>query len=158
MKIIIIKLSFLICSVLLLTSCNSVSIQQKTAANNSANLNVELGLAYLKQNNLSLAKEKLLRAIEIAPQNYLANDAYAYFLEKNADSKTAEKYYIKAIKFADAKNKGAAYNNYGTFLYRQKRYNEALKYFLLAANDPNYLNFAIAKKNITKVKNKIFKS
>lgn len=90
------------------------------------------------------------------PPRSTLDRSHSFPTRRSSDlTKSAEMLYCKAIKLADIKNKGAANNNYGTFLFRQKRYNEALKYFLLAANDPNYINFVFAKSNIKKTQNKI---
>lgn len=149
------KILFVVLCSLILISCE-IPNNHKIAISKLAELNVELGLEYLKQNNLSRAKEKLLTAINLSPKKYATNVAFGYFMEKIGEEKRAEKYYILGIKYSDSKTKGAALNNYGTFLYRQKRYKEALKYFLLAANDSNYLNFSTAKENAKKTKNRIF--
>jgi type IV pilus assembly protein PilF len=109
--------------------------------------NVDLGLAYLRHGDIDLAKAKLLLALHQSPENSLANDAMGYFLERTGDVSLAEKYYKYAIKVAGPTDMGASFNNYGTYLYRQSRYEEAIKYFLLAANQQNYLHEKEAYEN-----------
>ncbi|EKD92180.1 MAG: hypothetical protein ACD_29C00132G0001, partial [uncultured bacterium] len=54
-------------------------------------------------------------------------------------------YYQKAIDVEP--HSGAAINNYGTFLCRTGRYQEAIQSFLKAAIEPNYLQSASAYEN-----------
>lgn len=138
----------------ILTSCSSIKTEldnnQNTKPtadqlNNAANANIELGLYYLGQKNIPQAQEKLLLALQQAPQNFVAYDAMGYFLETIQEVSTAEKYYQQAIKINP--NNGATHNNYGTFLYRQHRCQEALTQFLIVIQDINYLNLAAAYEN-----------
>jgi type IV pilus assembly protein PilF len=111
----------------------------------AADDNVKLGLAYLQEGNTPHAKEKLLMALEEAPHWSVAKDAMAYFLEVTGDKNEAEKYYKEAISLSP--DDGAVLNNYGTFLCRSHRIDEAEKMFLKAATLPNYLNTAKAYEN-----------
>lgn len=111
----------------------------------AAQINVQLGIYYLEQKDIAAAKAKLLLALAQAPRNALINDAAAYFYEKTGDDSIAEHYYQKAI--ALAPKAGAAHNNYGAFLYRQHRYQEALAQFIAATADAAYLNTAAAYEN-----------
>lgn len=107
--------------------------------------NMQLGLGYLKQGNRQRAKQKLLTAVAQAPNSPYANEALAYYFEKTQEINQAEYYYQKAIQLAP--KTGAILNNYGTFLCRQKQYQEAFNYFLKAVSDPEYLNTALAYEN-----------
>lgn len=138
----------------ILTSCSSIKTEldnnQNTKPtadqlNNAANTNIELGLYYLEQKNIPQAQEKLLLALQQSPQNFIAYDAMGYFLETIQEISTAEKYYQQAIKITP--NNGAAHNNYGAFLYRQHRCQEALTQFLIVVQDINYLNLAAVYEN-----------
>lgn len=111
----------------------------------AADDNVKLGLAYLQQGNTPHAKEKLLMALDEAPNWAVSKDAMAYFLEVTGDKNEAENYYKEAISLSP--EDGAALNNYGTFLCRSHRIDEAEKMFLKAATLPNYLNTAEAYEN-----------
>jgi len=143
--------------------------------NSAATINIKLGLYYLQQKNLPQAKAKLLLALVQAPQNFLVYDAMGYFLETIGEIVAAEKYYSYAVVIAvkqqvgskkgaamlargESDNNfgvnsfginsiGAAYNNYGTFLYRQGRCREALSQFSLAINEYDYLNSVPVRAN-----------
>lgn len=126
-----------------LSACNTLDSSKLNP--NAATTNVELGLAYLHQGDVVRAKSKLLLALDQSPNDAMVQDAFGYFLEVTGRSELAEEYYLRAIHFA--KDRGAAWNNYGAFLYRQKKYQSAMKYFLLAAQDLHYLQVATAYKN-----------
>ncbi|CAN5412544.1 type IV pilus biogenesis/stability protein PilW [soil metagenome] len=122
-----------------LTSCsmtnnNAVKSQNQVAAD----YNVQLGVGYLQQGDISRSKQKLLLAVEQAPNWPPALDALAYFLETTGEPVRAEDYYKRALKIEP--HSGAALNNYGAFLCRSKHYETAEKYFMLATQDPNYVN------------------
>lgn len=107
--------------------------------------NVDLGLGYLKQGNVERAKGKLLLALEQDDRNTTAYAAMAYFLERTGDEKDAASYYQKALNIAP--EEGDLLNNYGTFLCRMHRYDEAEHYFLRAAKKMNYVNTVAAYEN-----------
>lgn len=132
---------------LILNACTTEVVGgsgNKTNMAQASSLNVQLGNNYLRQGNRSRAKQKFLLAVQQAatPQSY---GALAYFYEQTSELNNAESYYKKAIS-EDAKA-GAAHNNYGAFLCRQKRYPEAESEFMLAVQDKNYLNDAGAYEN-----------
>jgi len=108
-------------------------------------LNTQLGLNYIEQDKLVLAKQKLVSVLEKMPNYAPGNSAMAYYLERTGDLEAAEKYYLRAIRFAA--EKGGPDNNYGTFLCRQKRYQEADRYFQLAIRHAGYVNTAKAYEN-----------
>jgi type IV pilus assembly protein PilF len=111
----------------------------------AANINTQLGLALLEKDDRAQAKKKLLLAKEQAPKEPAVWYAMAYFLEQTGDIPAAEQHYRYAIKLHS--NVGAAQNNYGTFLCRRGRYQEALKEFDKAAMVPDYLEPAMAYVN-----------
>ncbi|MFA6409820.1 MAG: type IV pilus biogenesis/stability protein PilW [Gammaproteobacteria bacterium] len=139
------KTLILIFFLFFIVACSNV--QSNTPNNMAADSNVKLGLTYLKAGESDLAKKKLLLALEENPQSSLANDAMGYFLESVGDKKAAESYYQNAIVLSNPNEKGASFNNYGTYLFRSGRAKEALKYFRLAIADPKYLQVAAAYEN-----------
>jgi len=137
------RIIFYVIFCIVITSCSSSSLKSQEKA---ANYNAQLGLAYLQQGDIKLAKTKLLLALQQSPSSTpLILDSMAYFLEVTGENKLAEAYYLKAIKYFP-KN-GAAQNNYGVFLCRHKRYKESLHHFSLAVKDNKYLNTAQAYEN-----------
>ncbi len=111
----------------------------------AAQINVRLGLSYLQVKSMQRAKRKLIRALEQDPKSAQANGAMAYYLEVTENKPRAEAYYRKAIKLAD--EKGAALNNYGAFLCRQKQQAKAEQYFMRAVQVPTFVRSSEAYEN-----------
>lgn len=111
----------------------------------AAKLNIELGLNYLTQGQISRAKSKLTRAKNLAPELPEVHYSYGYFLEYIGEVDSAAKSYQKAIRLNP--KGGNEHNNYGTFLCRQREFRKAEKEFLVAVEDPNYFNTAEAYEN-----------
>ncbi len=111
----------------------------------TAKINSQLGIAYLEQNNIQRAKQKLLLAISQDPTIPEPWYSMGYFLEATGDKKEAKTYYLKAI--ALAPNRGDAHNNYGTFLCRSGDYSASIDHFMLATKDSDYLDVSSAYEN-----------
>lgn len=144
------RLWFLLC-LFVMTSCQynaeeKAEKAEKTQKRGDAvSYNIQLGMGYLRQGDAPRAKRKFLNAIELGADSPDANGAMAYFLEKTGDIKEATAYYRKAL--ALAPNSGAQLNNYGTFLCRAGKYQEAEIYFLKSVKDSTYVNSAGAWEN-----------
>jgi type IV pilus assembly protein PilF len=141
---------FWLAGFLLLQSCQQntalkSSQSRKDKQQEAATYNVQLGMAYLQQEDRKRAKRKLLTALEQAPDSPDTHAAMAYYLEKTGDLKQARSYYKKALLFAP--NSGSQLNNYGTFLCRIGNNKEAEGYFLKAVQDMHYINSAAAYEN-----------
>jgi type IV pilus assembly protein PilF len=136
------KIFFILCFSLILSSCSHVSPKLNPEA---AKINAKLGTAYLEQGDVVRAKNKLLLALEQNPNDAVVNTALGYFFAKTAEPQFAEKYYLVAIRLATAK--GGVWNKYGEFLFKQQRYQEALSFFLLAAHDFYNTNIGVAYAN-----------
>lgn len=131
-------------------SYQGVSVQNKTIDvrtehHRAALVNVKLGLSYLFEGQIARAKSKLIYALQLAPTLAEPHSAMAYFLEQVNDTADAEYMYKRAIQLAA--HKGAVYNNYGTFLYRQQRFKEADQAFSLALKDKAYPHTAEVYEN-----------
>lgn len=111
----------------------------------AAMINVELGMGYLQQGQIARAKSKLLKAKKLAPQLAQVHCAYAVYLEKVGENTLAEESYQKAIRLNP--KAGDLHHHYGNFLYKQRRYDLAEKEFLLALNDPEYMNMSDSLEN-----------
>ncbi len=117
-----------------------VNNQQHSNDELSAQYNMRLGLAYLSQGNMPLAKSKLLRALKQSPRDANVNSALAYFFERTMDMNLADKYYKIAVNLSA--NSGAQLNNYASFLCRTGQFQKASRYFMLAINDVHYADTA----------------
>ncbi|PVZ12460.1 MULTISPECIES: type IV pilus biogenesis/stability protein PilW [unclassified Pseudomonas] len=96
---------------------------------------VQLGLGYLMQGDTERAKVPLKNALDLDPSSQDANAALALVFQAEREPKLAEEYFRKAL--ASGEN-ARIRNNYGSFLYEQKRYPEAYEMFQKAAGDPLY--------------------
>lgn len=106
----------------------------------AARIHVELGLRYLQQGNVGVAKQRLLTAREQAPQDPLVWSAMGYYLESVGEIEEAEEHYRTALQLDP--HSGEMLNNYGTFLCRRGQHRQAIEYFKAALQDDEYLNKA----------------
>ncbi len=136
----------------LLSACTSSTgpqvdeVKQRQSKNaKAAEVNVQLGLGYLRQGNVRRAKQKLVTAKEQAPNSPDVLGALGYYFEQTDNAIQAERYYRQALHLAPGH--GAQLNNYGAFLCRKGKYTEADKFFERASKDLNYMNSAGALEN-----------
>ena len=84
-----------------LASCVSSSTRPTSAsppsASDAAQYNLQLGISYLRQNNLQAAREKLERAIEQDPDLATAYAALGVVFERLEDPAGAERLYRRAV-------------------------------------------------------------
>lgn len=146
------KFFILLCVTCSLMACSQSQKKEKTSQHSgslnalyaipnadkekAAKLNLELGVGYLKQEQISRAKAKFNHAKELAPHLPEVHYTYGYFLERVGENEDAEKAYQKAISL-NAKD-GNGHNMYGAFLCRNHKYKDAEKEFLRAVDDPNF--------------------
>jgi type IV pilus assembly protein PilF len=127
-------LGFISCASLL-AAC--VSTGGPNVSNKDAAVaNVQLGVAYMQQGNLLLAREKLERAEKQDPRNVELHTALAYLSERLGKPADAERHYQTAQRLAP--ESAAVANNYAVFLCQSKKVDQALKLFETAARDPLY--------------------
>lgn len=144
-------LLFLIPLCLFLSACissnrsadNSTSDQDKKLI--AANANIQLGMNYLQDKNVEIAKQKLLLALSLAPKYPPAWYTMAYYWEVTGNTQKANDYYLRAI--ALAPKNGDSLNNYGTFLCHSGQAKQSIHYFLAAIKDPNYIETSAAYEN-----------
>ncbi len=139
---------FLVAFIVLLSGCSSLQknsdIDEKKNTR-IAEINIQLGVAYLQQGDVQRAKQKLLYALQTAPTLPEAWYSMAYFHEVTGHKDEAKIEYLKAI--AIIPNRGDVHNNYGTFLCRNGNYLESIQEFVNAAKDPEYLEMPSAYEN-----------
>ena len=135
--------------VLLLNAC--VTTEQSSLAANADPVKaeaayVQLGLGYLQNGNRDASKINFENALEINSRSAAANEGLALLYQLDAENKLAEKYFKQALRYDS--NFSRARNNYGSFLYKLQRYEEAYQQFDLAAKDISYDNRATALVNL----------
>jgi len=133
----------------LLSACATVGdgngVDTEKRRSEASRANAMLGIEYLRTGNYEMSREKLLKALEIDPDNTDAHDAIAVLYEKVDEPKLAEKHYKRSLSINP--DNPRAHNNYGQFLCFQGRYADAEKEFLRAANDAFYQTPSLALTN-----------
>ena len=97
---------------------------------------VQLGLGYLRQGMSEQAKVPLKKALELDNADADANAALALVFQAQAEPELADRYFSKALASRPADPR--LLNNYGSFLFEQKRYDQAAAYFQQASADTLY--------------------
>lgn len=102
----------------------------------AARINLQLGVGYLQEGNLPIAKEKLERARSQDPHNPEIHGAMALLDQRLGKDKDADKEFRTALELAP--HDPAMLNNYAVFLCSHQRPDEGVRYFEQAATNPLY--------------------
>jgi type IV pilus assembly protein PilF len=102
----------------------------------AARINMQLGLGYLQEGNLPIAKEKLERARSMDPHSAEIHGAMALLDERLGKDKDADKEFRTALELDS--HDPAMLNNYAVFLCSHERADEGVRYFEQAASNPLY--------------------
>jgi len=137
------KLAFLFL-IVLLASCSSQPSKQGQGGGQdqepdlkeASKLNVQLAVGYIKRNELDVARGKLEKAIKQDDSNSDAYKTLGYLYSRLGMNKEAQDAYQNAI---DIKSDDPdLHNNYGAFLCKMGKIDEALKEFKIAYSSPFY--------------------
>jgi type IV pilus assembly protein PilF len=124
---------------LLVQACGGVNPNKPTyEPDRSSEINVKLGLEYMRLGRYEVAMNKLLRALELDPRNPEGHHIIAVLYETLEENAKSDEHYRQSISLAP--NNSPARNNYGRFLCQQKRLGEAEDQFRLATANPLYEN------------------
>ncbi len=137
------RISFLLGCVLILTSCTITRVQNLDRA---SKINADLGLAYLLKGRNEQALEKFKKAMKQNPDNAKAYLYTAELYRRLEERERADRYFQQAIDVAP--NDSSVSNNYGAFLCADKKYKEAFKYFDKALENPVYADRSKVFENI----------
>ncbi|MFI8481646.1 type IV pilus biogenesis/stability protein PilW [Pseudomonas sp. NPDC078700] len=97
---------------------------------------IQLGLGYIQQGSSERAKVPLKKALELDSSSADAHAALALVFQLEMEPKLADEHYRKAI--SERPSDARLLNNYGSFLFEQKRYDQALEQYKKAAQDNLY--------------------
>ncbi|WP_371376405.1 type IV pilus biogenesis/stability protein PilW [Thalassotalea aquiviva] len=111
-----------------------------------AKTRVSLALGYLKIGNTTQAKLNLEKAKNYAPDMVEVYTAFAHYYETVGEMELTENAYLKALSIDH--NDADTLNNFGVFLCRQQRYDDAEEYFLKAIKVPTYIRVSESYQNI----------
>jgi len=98
--------------------------------------NTQLGIQYMNQGNLALAKTKLDRAVQEDPSNPNVHSARAMLFERMNQPGKADEEFRTALRLAP--QDPDVVNNYAVYLCQNGRTDEGVKRFLEAAHNPLY--------------------
>lgn len=132
----------------LLSACASQKIKDpynETETQKAVISNTSLGLEYMNRGQYEVALGKLKRAVKEDPDYAPAQTVLAVLYERIGEKELAGKHYKKAYE-ASPKD-GDVNNNYGVYLCQNGKYNEAIRHFLAALDDPFYSSPSIALSN-----------
>ena len=145
--------SFAFAFALVLAACQTTggggaNLRKDSAASEkieAARVHTELGQKYMQQGKLEIALDNLNKALAYDSDYVNAHTVIAVLYERIGDPKQAEEHYRRA---AQIKSKGGnELNNYGAFLCKVGRYDEAAGYFDRAVADPFYKTPEVALTN-----------
>jgi len=147
------QLFFLSC-IILMSACASSSSQpdnrnqkvieeERTAK--AVDTHVQLAVGYLQRGQFEIALEKIEIALEHDPKSADAHTVAGAVNERIGRYDQADYHYHRAVKLKP--NGGGVLNNYGQFLCKSEKVEEAEEYFRRAVDDPFYKNPATALGN-----------
>jgi len=122
-------------AVLALAGCASASNNAKKKGD-ASNYNMQLGMAYLNQGDLGLAKEKLDRAVAENPGDPNVHSAMAMLQDRLGHPEQADKEFKAALSLGP--RSPDVLNNYAVYLCRSGRADEGVKAFEEAAHNALY--------------------
>lgn len=132
--------SLLLLLVSLLTACVTTGdvdpMKTDKGRKEAVNAYVQLGIAYIQQGDTQRAKVPLKNALDIDSSNADAHAALALAFQVEMEPKLADEHYRKAL--SQRPDDARLLNNYGGFLFEQKRYKDANEIYLKAAADNLY--------------------
>lgn len=144
------RAALLLCLVTLMAGCVSTGnvdpLSTSKGRDEARQAYVQLGLGYLQQGQTERAKAPLKKALELDSSDADANAALALVFQTELEPTLADQYYNKAL--SSRPKDARILNNYGGFLYEQKRYEDAYKRFEQASDDNLYTERARVFENL----------
>jgi len=134
----------------LLAACQSTNLREPTASllqdvDPLAQNYTQQGLGYMQAGYNDLAWQRFRRALDIEPDYSAAHNGIALLYEKLKQPSQADEHFLRAVTLDPGDS--SAQTNYGSFLCRQGRVEEAEQRFLQALKNSLYPNPEIAYTN-----------
>jgi type IV pilus assembly protein PilF len=144
------RVALLLCFAALLVGCVSTGnvdpLSTGKGRDEARQAYVQLAMGYLQQGQVERAKAPLKKALELDSSDADANAALGLVFQAELEPELANQYYSKAL--SSRPRDARILNNYGGFLYEQKRYKEAYERFEQAADDNLYAERARVFENL----------
>jgi len=119
--------------------------KQEDPTEAAAKTNIQLGVAYLKQGNYPLAKEKLERSLKQNPKDPDVHTSLATLYDRVNEPKLADKHFREALRLAPT-NPDIS-NNYAVYLCKNGRVEEGVERFSIVATNKYYRTPEVALSN-----------
>ena len=129
------SIAILCATLLALAGCAGTNERAKKK-DDASNYNMQLGMAYLNQGDLGLAKEKLDRAVRENPGDPNVHSAMAMLQDRLGHPDQADKEFKAALSLGP--RSPDVLNNYAVYLCRSGRVDEGVKAFEEAAHNALY--------------------
>lgn len=113
----------------------------------AAEINAELGIAYLQRGDIEKADLKLAKAYRQNNESVAVNLGLALLNEKLQYNDKAEKYFLEAVRLEGRERAASAHNNYARFLCTQGRYKQSEQFFKIAFANKLYQQREISYTN-----------
>lgn len=123
------------CACLGLSGCASHREAEKKQ-NDASTYNTQLGISYLREGDIPLAKEKLDRALKENPENPQVHSARAMLFDRMGEPAQADTEYKEALRLAP--NDPDVNNNYAVYLCQTGRATDGVKRFETVARNALY--------------------
>lgn len=141
-----IKLVLTFVMVLVVAGCATKGSSSSTDKAQAFEAYTRLGYEYLQTGDVVNAKASFKRSLDINTSYAEAYNGLALAFQLEGDSKIAEQYYRKATSLDPSS--AMIHNNFGAFLFAEKRYEEACRELARATEDPFYNRRAQAFENL----------
>lgn len=115
------------------------------SSTDAASFNTQLGLTYLQQGNVDLAREKLERALAQNPRDPNVQTGVALLYDRLGEDRKADQHFRTALRMRP--NDPTVQNYFGVFLCKNKRFADGEKMLLKAASSPLYQTPEVALSN-----------
>ena len=131
---------------LLLAGCaGSQSADEPSSARKAAEFNTSLGLEYMNRDQYEIALGKLKKAVREDPSYAPGHTVLAVLYDRIGEDQLAGRHYREAFE-ADPGD-GDVNNNYGQYLCKTGKADEAIEHFMKALEDPFYSSPMVALTN-----------
>lgn len=123
---------------LLLVACSNQPTQTTFERSEAVKARINLALAYLEQHDFPKARENIDKALAHDEKDYLPHSVLAYYYQQIGETENAANAYQKAILLSESRPD--VLNNYGTFLCKQGKFEQAYANFeqALKSEQPYY--------------------
>jgi type IV pilus assembly protein PilF len=127
-------------ALLTVQGCTTTAPPEK-AAGDAADINLQLGVAYLQQGRFDVALEKLQKALTFREDFPEAHNALAVLYDERGNKEMAEQHFQRAVALNPSYQ--LAVKNYGQFLCRNQHFAEGEAMFLGMAADTSAASEAV---------------